>query len=190
MDLDEVLEVLESDIRLNVATAARRRVFVHAGAVGWRERAIILPGRSCSGKTTLVAALLRAGATYYSDEFSVIDARGRVHPFAKPLSVREDSGNQSRKVPAEALGSRPGVEPLPVGLVALSEYRPGARWRPRTLSAGKAALALLTNTVPARTQTELSLESLQQVVSQAPVLKGVRGEAEEMVESLLARLDR
>src|SRR5919198_2175039 len=85
--VEEALEALESDLRLSVAAAARRRVFVHAGVVGWRGRAIVLPGRSCSGKTTLVAELLRAGATYLSDEFAVIDGRGRVHPFAKPLSI-------------------------------------------------------------------------------------------------------
>src|SRR5919106_963089 len=89
LDLEEALSALGTELKLYVAEFARRRVFVHAGVVGWRGRAIVLPGRSGSGKTTLVAELLRAGATYYSDEFAVIDARGRVHPFAKPLSIRE-----------------------------------------------------------------------------------------------------
>jgi hypothetical protein len=31
-----------------------------------------------------VAELVRAGATYYSDEFAVLDSRGRVHPFPRP----------------------------------------------------------------------------------------------------------
>ena len=189
MDLDKTLEALESELRLNVAAAARRRVFVHAGVVAWRGRAIVLPGRSFSGKTTLVAELLRARAVYYSDEFAVLDERGRVHPFPKPLSIREEGGGTVRNCPAEALGSRQGVKPLPIGLVALSEFRPGMRWRPARLTPGQGLLALLAHTVPVRRRPKASLETLERTVSQALVLKGVRGEAQEMVHSMLDRLD-
>ena len=48
----------------------------------------MLPAPSFGGKTTLVAALVRAGAIYYSDEFAVLDEQGFVHPYAKPLSIR------------------------------------------------------------------------------------------------------
>ena len=185
MHLDEALESLESDLQLYVAGVARARLFVHAGVVGWRGRAIVLPGRSGSGKTTLVAALVRAGATYYSDEYAVLDARGRVHPYPKPLSIRQENGGRPRKSPPEALGGLPGVEPLPVGLVAVTGYQPGARWRPRLLSPGQAILALLANTVPARRRPKAALATLQEVVSQAPALKGTRGEAEEMVQAIL-----
>jgi hypothetical protein len=43
------------------------------------------------------------------------------------------------------------------------------------------------NTVPARRKPAAVLDALQQVVSSAPALKGVRGEAEEVVEALLRR---
>src|SRR5438105_4028110 len=89
MDREELLRVFESDLRLTVAEFARRRVFVHAGVVGWRGQAIVLPGRTHTGKSTLVAELLRAGATFYSDEYAVLDARGRVHPYPEPLSLRQ-----------------------------------------------------------------------------------------------------
>lgn len=188
MDLEEVLQALESDLQLYVAGAAKRRVFVHAGVVGWRGRAIVLPGRSYAGKTTLVAALIRAGATYYSDEYAVFDAHGRVHPYPKPLAVREGTGDRPTRCPAEALGGVPGIGPLPVGLVALSEYRPGARWRPRVLPPGQAVLELLAHTVPARRRPKAALATLEQVALQAPTLKGNRGEAGETVRAILDRL--
>ena len=72
-----------------IAEVARNRVFVHAGVVGWKGRAIVIPGRSYSGKSTLVSELIRAGAAYYSDEYAVFDSRGRVYPFAKPLEMRD-----------------------------------------------------------------------------------------------------
>ena len=187
MDLDEVFNLLESDLQLYVAETARRRLFVHAGVVGWHGQAIVIPGRSFSGKTTLVAALVKAGATYYSDEYAVFDANGRVYPFPKPLSIRDKNGKVLRRFPAEELGGLPGVKPVPVGLVVISRCRPGARGRRRVLSPGRGGLALLANTVSARRHPELALVTLPQVVSHALVFKGVRGEAKEMVDSLLSK---
>jgi hypothetical protein len=188
VDLDQALEIFESDLQLHVAEAARRRVFVHAGVVGWRGQAIVIPGRSFSGKTTLVAELVRAGATYYSDEYAVLDARGRVHPYSKPLAIRDDATKKQKKYLVEALGGITGSKPLPVGLVVVSSYKQSARWRPRQVSAGKGALALLANTVSARRQPDVALSTLQQIVARAPILKGMRGEAKEMVESVLSYL--
>jgi hypothetical protein len=68
LELEDALDQLESDLQLYVAERASRRWFIHAGVVGWGDRAIVIPGRSGSGKTSLVAALLQAGATYYSYE--------------------------------------------------------------------------------------------------------------------------
>ena len=185
--LDEVLEVFEADLRLSVAAAARRRVFVHAGVVGWRGRAIVLPGRSGSGKTTLVAELVRAGATYYSDEFAVIDERGRVHPFAKPLSIRDGTGIQKR--PAEELGGTVGTAPLPIGLIAFSVYRPAAAWRPVPLSPGQGLLALIPHTVPVRRWPRASLAALHRAIAGARVLKSNRGQVEDAALWLLRHVD-
>ena len=55
----------------------------HAGVVGWRGRAIVIPGRSHAGKSTLVAELVRRGAVYYCDEFAVLHETGRVHPYRR-----------------------------------------------------------------------------------------------------------
>lgn len=187
-DLDAVWEIFESDLQLAVAEAARRRVFVHAGVVGWRGRAIIIPGQSFSGKTTLVAELVRAGATYYSDEYAVLDERGRAHPYARPLAMRDEDSYRQRKVPAQALGGTTGSKPLPVGLIVVSQYKAGARWRPRLLSAGQGALELLAHTVSARRAPQRALAALQRAVASAPVFKSARGEARETAAAILAAL--
>jgi hypothetical protein len=189
LDLEEVLDAFESDLHLHIAEQARKRVFVHAGVVGWRGRAILIPGRSFTGKTTLVAELVRAGATYYSDEYAVLDSRGQVHPFSRPLAIREGDSHKQQKYCVESLGGRSGVKPLPVGLVVVSKYQPGMKWRPRRLSAGQGALALLDNTVSVRRQPEAALGTVQQIVATAPVLKSSRGEATEVIESILNRLN-
>ena len=187
MDLDKLFEILESDLQLNIAERARSRLFVHAGVVGWKSRAIIVPGSSFSGKTTLVAALVRAGATYYSDEYAVFDRWGRVHPYPRPLCIRQENNGRSKRFPVEAFGGVPGDKPLRVGLIVLTEYQPGARWRTRSLSPGQAALALLAHTVPVRRRPRSALATIRRVVPGTKVVKGVRGEAEQIVDSLLRR---
>lgn len=190
-DLGHALAVLESELRQSVAARSTRRTFVHAGVVGWRGRAIVIPGRSRSGKTTLVAALIGAGASYLSDEFAVLDARGRVHPFAKPLSIRGAGGCDVhvRRPSAEQLGGRSADAPLPVGLVVLAAHRPGAAWQPQALTPGQAVIEMLAHTVPARLRPAESLRALERAVARAVVVKGERDEAAELAPRLLRLLE-
>jgi len=189
-DIDQVLSALESDVQLYVAQEARGRVFVHAGVVGCGSRAVIIPGRSFSGKSTLVAALVKAGATYYSDEYAVLDSRGRVHPYTRPLGIRENGTGNMKKHLVEDLGGSPGVQSLTPGLVVVSKYKPGARWRPRRLSEGEGALELVANTVCARSRPGEMLRAIRGIVSRAPVLKSNRGEAREVVDFILKTVGR
>jgi hypothetical protein len=174
--LPDVLKILETDLELYVAERARRRVFVHAGVVGWRGRAIVIPGPSMSGKSRLVAAWLDAGATYYSDEYAVLDDRGRVHPYPRPLQLRDAPPASSPPVA--------GTAPLPVGLVMVTRYREGGRFRPRTISRGQAGIASLANTVAARHRPAVTLTALARAFAGARALAGVRGEAAEAVRAV------
>jgi hypothetical protein len=184
LDRDEVFQALESLLHLVVSTQATDKVFVQAGVVGWGGRAIVISGPPCSGKTTLVGALVRAGATYYSDLYAVFDAQGRVHPYPTPLNFQEGEG-QTKRYAVETFGGQLGTKPLPVGLVLVAPYHSGAQWRPRVLSSGQAVLTLLADTVPARLRPRLALASLRCVVASAAILKGKRGEADAMVQSVL-----
>src|ERR1700676_1306538 len=132
--LDQVLDGFEADLHLHTAEASSNMTFLHAGVVGWQGRAIVIPGRSFSGKTTLVREMLRLGATYYSDEFAVVDNAGLVHPFARPLGIRKEGSDAQTKYTAERLGAKSGVGPLPVAMAVISEYKTGTRWQPATVS--------------------------------------------------------
>jgi hypothetical protein len=188
LDAPEALRVLGSHLERAVAEIAPRRLFVHAGVVGYGGRAIVVPGASRSGKTRLVAALLEAGAEYYSDEYAVIDGEGRVHAFARPLDL-EQPGGVRRRVPACELGAEMGRRPLPLGLVALTRYEAGARFRPVAESPGRTALGLMAHTVMVRKRVRDTLSTLGTVVEGAVRVKGVRGEASEAAPRLLAALE-
>ena len=145
----------------------------------------MVPGRSLSGKTTLVQEMLRLGATYYSDEFAVVDDSGLVHPFARPLGIREDSSPAQTKYTAESLGASSGIKPLPLGTAVICRYEAGARWQPAALSQGQEALELLANSVAVRSQPYQTLRRLHQLARRAVFIKGTRGEACEAAKSIL-----
>lgn len=189
VDLDVALAFLEWRIRGCVAVWAPDRIFVHAGAVVRNGRALLIPGLSFSGKTTLVAALIKAGATYFSDEFAVLDADGCVHPYPKPLSLRPPDGSPTQEVPAAALGSRQGEGRARVDLIAVTRYVPGARWNPVPTSAGESALSLLSHAVPAQERPAETLQVIRRVAQRARCVSGDRGEAEDAAAELLSLLD-
>jgi hypothetical protein len=189
-DLSQLVETFESDLNSYIAQTAQRWFFVHAGVVGWKGQAIIIPGRSYSGKTVLVKEFLRAGAEYYSDEFAALDRHGWVHPFRRLLSVRTENGQTRTRVRAEVLGGETGTGPLPVGLLLLTRYEADAHWRPRVLSPGRGVLALLANALTARIQPGRALAAFEKAVCQARVLQGIRGDAKDTAESVLKYLDR
>lgn len=178
----QALDVLESELQLSVARLARPEVFVHAGVVAVSGRAILVPGRSGAGKTTLVRALVAAGATYYSDEYAVLDGQGRVHPYARRPSVRVRRGRKERHPVPRGRGRGP----VPVGLVVETRYRARARWSPVALSAGERVLALLANTVPARDRPAEVLAVLARAAEHARGIRSDRGAAGRTAATLIA----
>ncbi|ETW94817.1 MAG: hypothetical protein ETSY1_33235 [Candidatus Entotheonella factor] len=187
LDLQEIFDVLENHLKILIASRAQDdRLFVHAGVVGWQNQAIVIPGRSMSGKTTLVMELLKAGATYYSDDMAIFDPHGWVHPFPQPLSVRASEGR--RKYAPEAFGRRVGIAPLPVGLILMTQYDRHAVWQPRPLPPSRALMALLDNTVAARKAPWVSLPILKRVATRAAAIQTRRGEAETAAQAVLAEL--
>ncbi|PYU08444.1 MAG: hypothetical protein DMG34_01845 [Acidobacteria bacterium] len=183
--LNRVLATLETDLHRYTAEATSDMTFLHAGVVGWQGSAIMFPGRSLSGKTTLVREMLRLGATYYSDEFAVVDSSGLVHPFARPLGIREDSSYAQTKYSAEELGATSGVKPLPMGMAVICKYEAGAQWQPAPLSQGQGALELLANSVAVRSQPDQTLRRLQKLVRHTVFIQGTRGEAHQAAASIL-----
>jgi hypothetical protein len=186
--LDVALGMLDAQIRMFIAANAPDRIFVHAGVVACDGRAVVLPGESFSGKTTLVAALVREGATYYSDEYAVLDADGRVHPYARRLSIRSDGGEPAQERHVGELGGVAAEESAEVSAVVVTRYRRDAVWQPTRLSAGEGVVALLANTVPAQERPEESLRVLSRAVTGAIVLESDRGEAGHVAAALLDEL--
>ena len=184
-ELDEALQTLESDLNFHIAQRARGYLFVHAGVVVWGGYAILLPGHSFSGKSTLTWALLQAGAGYYSDEYAVIDPGGYVHAFARPLALRRQDDRGVIRVQPQSVGSFAAAGPARVKLIAFCTYQHGFEWRHWPLMPGEAMLQLMRYTVAVRQQPECTMSTLRMTVSHARSLKALRAEASEAAFNLL-----
>ena len=72
-----------------LTTRLTRQLFIHAGAVAFHGRAMVVVGHSGAGKTSTVAALVRRGAAYLSDEVALLNPSTRtVAPFLLPMAVK------------------------------------------------------------------------------------------------------
>ena len=182
-----VLETLERRLHMHLATHAQEAIYVHSGVVIVNQRALLFPGRSWAGKTTLVHELATRGCEILSDEYAIIDRQGRVYPFPRPMALRDRSGSGSERLPLETLTWQANLASRPAGAVLDLSYHPGgAAIDLKAASTGAAVLALMENTVSARLQPRLALECSTQIAKQARFWSGKRGEVEVAASALLA----
>lgn len=182
-DLDLAIWMLRTQMRRQVGHHTDEFVFIHSGVVAYNDRAILIPGPSFAGKSTLVAALVRAGATYYSDEFAMLNPQGLVAQYRDPLSLRGPNGREEHDIGAAGI-----QEPIPVGLVVLTVYKPGSTWSPSTVTTGAGLVAMMEHAVPARERPGETIATLRLAIEHAVILQGDRGDADETAAALLAAL--
>lgn len=161
---------------------------LHAGVVLWKERAVLLPGASHAGKSSLVFELLRRGATYFSDEYALIDAEGCVHAYPRPLLVRNGRPEQ-HPVLASECNAPIGNAPARVGWIFALQYDPECRWSVAALTQGEALLTLLRNTPHVLADSPGMVEVFRHAVSEAVCYAGRRSEAVHAVDEILRLID-
>lgn len=182
---DEVIlaEGLERQIAELVALTSPLGVFIHAGAVGTPNGAIVVPGRSFTGKTTFVAAALKAGLTYYSDEYAILRPDGTLLPYPRRLWLRRPSGRI--RVSASDLGATTAQRAAHVSLIINVPFKAGVPTRLASLPPERAALHLIDNAVAALARPDEVLRICARVARTASALAGTHEGAEALVAELL-----
>jgi len=187
--IESLGELIEGDVHHWLATYTRGYLFVHAGCVSWRDRGIVIPGRSHAGKTTLTRALVEAGAVYYSDDYAVIDPSGAIWPFPRRLYVRPITSDPPHRLDPVDSGWEIGQTPMRAALVAELRYDRERGWDIEPLSGGQGALSLLDNTVAARERPQDALRLMSKVMEGARAIKGTRDDPETSARRLLDLVD-
>ncbi|BBH17070.1 hypothetical protein Back2_13570 [Nocardioides baekrokdamisoli] len=170
-----------------VAEHATEAVFIHAGVVAVNGAALLLPGMSRVGKSSLVAALLRHGASYGSDEYALLTPDGLVHAYPRRLVMRTPEG--LHRVDATDLGASSVMEPARIHAIADLTFEDGSDWAVAPISRSAAAMRLLDNAVAARRRPYEVLAAVTDAVATAPVtVAGRRGDADSAAIRLLEML--
>ena len=127
-DPESLRHRLQQLVQMRLTAEATGFVFLHAGVVKWGAGALVIPGPSRAGKSTLVLELVRAGGAFLSDEFAVIDPQGLVHAYPRPLWQRLSKTRKRCWTLAE-LGWSP-CGPLVVQSLLMTRYVAGVHWNP------------------------------------------------------------
>ncbi len=187
---ESIAHYLASQLEYAIAERSETFVFLHAGVVVVGEEAIILPGESHAGKSTLVAALVKQGAAYYSDEYAVISSEGRVFPFPRQIAMRNDlyypvgRTDLSHALPEESIvASGCGA-----AMIVFAKYIPDSVCQLEPLDRTSALIELCQNTVGFRTRPDMSFAYLDRLLDCPRIFKGQRGDADEAASLILTLL--
>ena len=178
----ESLDDLESDLGLFAAEHLRDLVAVHAALLARGDSAILLPGSSMTGKSTLAKTALDQGFIVAGDEYALIDpATGLAHSWPRPIHLRSESGWQR-------VDGTVDVPPVRIALVASLVFDDSVVRGLETveLTGGELVLNLLAHTICARTRPEDSLRAAAAIAQQARGIRGTRGEAGPALSELAA----
>jgi hypothetical protein len=197
----EAVRALNHELLQALMLRRREHYFVHAAVVVWRGRALVLPGLSRAGKSTLALALLLEGARYLSDELLVFDSAGRALPLPRAPKIRDEcvayfpelagsfrGAGEGRFLSFAALPAGALAGPTPVGAVAVPRWSESGDDRPRAIPRGEALLALAASSLNFGAHREASLDRLAELVDGAATHALVWRDPREAARALLAEL--
>lgn len=184
------------------AVTATAGIALHAAAASRGGATVLLPAPAESGKSTLVAGLVLAGWSYFTDEVSAIDpATGSVRAYPKAISVDRGSwgvvpalephldpatallrGDQWQ-VPAENAPATSSLSP-PVQLIAFPAYETDAETRLEPLTPAEAVVLLGANSFNLMTLGDAGLDQLAALAQGARCFRLPVGDLADAVELL------
>ena len=108
LPIDMAVPMLEWSINWCAATRANQYVMIHAAVLERAGRALVLPGVTGAGKSTLCAGLAHRGWRLFSDEFALIrPGDGALDPWPRPISLKNVSIDVIRRWAPDAYMSTP-----------------------------------------------------------------------------------
>lgn len=181
------LRAFHHELLHGVMLRAPELYYVHAAVVALDGRAVVLPGLSRAGKSTLALALVERGARFLSDELLAFDpARELALAFPRAPKIRDEcagyfprladawiGSGEARVAPFEAFAADLVLASAPVRAIvsprwSAPEERPsGPLDSCRPVRAGEALLDLSSSSLNFGTHGARSLDCLTRLVAQA-----------------------
>ncbi len=163
----QTLIQLSEIVASRLAAHTTNAVALHAGAVGWSGRSILIPGNSGAGKSSLTAWFVDRGFDYLTDELAVLTADGAVAGLPRALMLKRDGDTIVSALPrfacapshraGQTLMFRPeqALAPAradlpPCGLIVFPSFARGSDIAIRPLTSAKACIGLMACNVNSR----------------------------------------
>jgi hypothetical protein len=183
---------------------------LHAGGVERAGCGVVFPGHMEAGKTTIVAALVRSGCGYLTDEAVALEwSSDFIEPYPKPLSIDPgawpffpelepvDFANGGHKatqwqVPPTAIRPHSLGQRCRARYLIFPRYVPDCDTTLARLGRAEALVELAKNTFDFKHQARRALDALHRVVESADCFRLTMGDLEgacELVIDLTERAD-
>ncbi len=165
---------------------------VQAATLAINGRAILMPGVSRGGKSTLVSRLIQLGFGYITDDVSVVSGDLTLSAPFRPLTVRADTfaEMQLRGTAGDALplanGSHlvavaPYDGPVPIcGLLLFPRFSAGSELRLGLLSPARATMRLMQHNHSGHDGQSYGLATLSRLAAEVPAIEIVYGHSDQI----------
>lgn len=184
-------------------------IALHAGAIADKNRLILLPGQSGSGKSSLTGWLSTRGYSYLTDELVFIpeQASGRIQFFTRPVCLKPEVMPEIRKhipkdrldkmltdkdgaiIPHRSLNPRYSHIESPPQLILLPVYREAHILQVENVSGAQASMALMTCHANARNLKNHGFDQIIRMVCSLPVYRLTYGSFASLGDTLNGLLD-
>ena len=157
------LRVVEEEINNAALEGLNEYLLIHGGAVAADGEAVLLPGASGCGKSSLTAKLVSVGLGFLTDELTILaPTTAMVHPFPKAITLKGRSAALFDGLGQRVGGTSPGEEvdyldpdvlrpgsvvevARPIGYVVFPGYESDTITRLAGLTTGQTVLSLFEN---------------------------------------------
>lgn len=198
----DMAEWLVGRTGFHLADKSQGGVLFHAAAVYKDGRALILPGRTGAGKTTLTCWLLSHGYGYMSDEFAFLPSGELcLTAFPRPLNIKNTSleylgapfrkmdremvleAVTSRLVAPESLTSQKILSQARLKLILFPTFQSGADYRLERMDPAGAGLALMQTILNLRNLARHGLPETAHLVREVPIYRLTYGTFDQLNEA-------
>jgi hypothetical protein len=175
--MEAAVRALIEDISTGVA--------LHAGAIRWNGKAVLVAGPSGSGKSSMIAWLMDRGFEYLTDEVAVLDSAGMLCGMPRALVVKPGAAEKIACLPAfEGAPSvqsgshtilRPantafGTGESPCGLIVFPTFDSSATVSVTPLDAAQTAMKLVECNLNARNLPDGGFRAITALSRKAPAV--------------------
>ncbi len=194
---------LIEEVAKALVTRLDSAVALHAGAVVWEGKSVVVAGASGSGKSSLVAWLIDNGFEYITDEIIILRGDNRILGFPRALVLKKGAAERVQafsifesspliKYGSNLIVSAPRVNrdqvARPCGMIIFPQYQAGARLQIKGLTAAEAGLNLVGCNLNARNLEDGGLGAIARLSRAIPAISveyGDFAQLEDMFDALL-----